>query len=251
MKTFKLLFAIWATLIFAGIMLIFLPFILIPPLFGHRGTGFTFYFLKVWCWLFSKISFINYRIAGTEKLIKNQPYIYVSNHTSFLDLPGLCLAIPGQFRPLAKKELLSIPVFGWVVNAVTVVVDRSSPESRNQSLLNLIRILKLGIPALIFPEGTQNRTDQILQPFKDGAFRMALETQAPIVPIAINGAAELLPPGTFSARPGIIHIQIGEPVLPVSYQGMSVQDLKALTFERMKEMLLDMQQTNSTGYAFF
>lgn len=220
-------------------MLVFLPFILIPPLFGQQAVAVTFFFLKTWSWLLSRLIFVEYRFSGQQQLRKFHPCIYVSNHTSFLDLPGLAIAIPGQFRPLAKKELLRIPVFGWVVSSATIVVDRSSPESRSQSLVNLRNILKLGIPALIFPEGTQNRTGQLLQPFKDGAFRMAIETMVPLIPVAISGAGSLMPPGKFSIRPGKIQIQFGEPIMPDALRELSVAELRSLAFDRIEAMLLN------------
>ena len=76
------------------------------------------------------LTFIRYDFYGQENFRKGQAYIYVSNHTSFLDLPGIRMIIPGEFRPLAKKELLKIPVFGWIARGATIIVDRSSGESR-------------------------------------------------------------------------------------------------------------------------
>jgi 1-acyl-sn-glycerol-3-phosphate acyltransferase len=224
-------------LVFSGFLLFFLPFLLVPPLFGLRATAITYLFLKIWSWVFSKLNFIQYRIEGVGELKKGSPCIYVSNHTSFLDLPGLSLAIPGQFRPLAKKELLKIPVFGWVVGVVTIIVDRSDAESRISSLKNMIRTLQMGIPALIFPEGTQNRTDKLLQPFKDGAFRMAMETKVPVVPVVIKGAGALMPPGKFSVRPGTIHLKFGRPVEPEVFASMSISELKDYTYKLMERML--------------
>lgn len=204
---------------------------------GPRFAAVTYLFLKIWSWLFSKLTFIRYQIQGREQPGKGRPCIYVSNHTSFLDLPGLCLAIPGQFRPLAKKELLKIPVFGWVVGVVTIIVDRSDAESRINSLKHMIRILQMGIPALIFPEGTQNRTDQLLQPFKDGAFRMALETQVPIIPVIIKGAGKLMPPGKISIRPGTVNIRFGTAINPDIFSSMTPSELKRYTFDIMESML--------------
>lgn len=240
LKALRLVYIVWATLVFSGVMVLFLPFILIPPFFGSRAVAFTYFFMRAWSWLFSKLLFIRYQISGASGLKKGSPCIYVSNHTSFLDLPGLCMMIPGQFRPLAKKELLKIPVFGWVVSATTIVVDRSSPESRKKSLLRMTSILKNGIPALIFPEGTQNRTKELLQPFRDGAFRIALDVQVPIIPVTITGAGQLMPPGTFSISPGTVHIHVGEPITVESFEGKSVTEVKDLTFERMEKMLKSM-----------
>lgn len=217
-------------------MILFLPFFLIPPLFGDRSVVVTYFFLRAWSWLFSKLNFIPYDIQGREH-IKNKSYIYVSNHTSFLDIPGLCLALPGQFRPLAKKELLKIPIFGWIARTAAVIVDRSNHDSRVKSLERLTAVLAHGISILIFAEGTQNRTREILQPFKDGAFRIAIETRNPILPIMITGAGKLMPPGKFKILPGKIKITIGEEIAVDNYTAKDLPQLKAKVFETMKAIV--------------
>lgn len=218
-------------------MILFLPFFLIPPLFGEGGLTITYSFLRLWSWLFSKLNFIPYEIHGREHIKRGKSYIYVSNHTSFLDIPALLLALPGQFRPLAKKELLKIPIFGWIASAATVIVDRSSRESRVESLERLKKTLGKGISILIFAEGTQNRSKEILQPFKDGAFRMALETKQPILPMMIMGAGKLMPPGKFKVLPGKITIIIGEAISVTDYTDKDLPQLKAKVFDIMKSMV--------------
>lgn len=218
-------------------MILFLPFFLIPPLFGEGGLTVTYSFLRLWSWLFSKLNFIPYEIHGREHIKKGKSYIYVSNHTSFLDIPALLLALPGQFRPLAKKELLKIPIFGWIARVATVIVDRTNHDSRLESLERLKKTLAKGISILIFAEGTQNRTKEILQPFKDGAFRMALETKQPILPMMVLGAGKLMPPGKFKVLPGRIKIVIGEEIPVDSYTAKDLQQLKTKVFETMKAMV--------------
>lgn len=224
-------------------MILFLPGILIPTLFGQRATVVTYFFLRLWSWVFSKLNFIPYEITGTENIKPGASYIYVSNHTSFLDIPGLCLALPGQFRPLAKKELLKIPVFGWICRNAAVIVDRSNAESRLRSIKKLTSILNMGIPILIFPEGTQNRSGKPLQPFKDGAFRIAFETNKPLLPIAISGAGKLMPPGQFKLWPGKIKLAIGKEILLDAYPSKDIPALKAKLTIAMEEMLAKMQGT--------
>lgn len=185
------------------------------------------------------LTFIRYELHGKENIQKGKSYIYVSNHTSFLDIPGIRLIIPGEFRPIAKKELLKIPVFGFIVKAATVVVDRSSHESRKKSMEYAKRILSHGIPMLIFVEGTQNRTRELLQPFKDGAFRIAIDTQTPVLPMVVVGAGKLMPPGKLSMLPGKIKV-IALPEIPV--KDLTPKDIDALkqkTFEVMKQALLE------------
>lgn len=184
------------------------------------------------------LTFIRYEFYGKENFRKDQSYIYVSNHTSFLDLPGITMTIPGEFRPMAKKELLKIPLFGWIARGATVIVDRSSGESKKKSLDKLKAVLLQGISILLFAEGTQNRTREIMQPFKDGAFRLAIDTQQPILPMVVIGAGKLMPPGTVNLRPGLIKIIVA-PEIPI--EGLTSSDLPSLkqkTFDVMKEMIL-------------
>jgi 1-acyl-sn-glycerol-3-phosphate acyltransferase len=148
------------------------------------------------------------------------------------------MIIPGQFRPLAKKELKKIPVFGWIAQAATIIVDRSSPESRKKSIDRLKAALREGISILIFAEGTQNRTKEILQPFHDGAFRVAIDTQEPILPMVVVGAGKLMPPGTINLKPGLIRIYVGQEISTVGLTVKDVPELKAKTFEIMREMIV-------------
>ncbi|HET7178732.1 MAG TPA: lysophospholipid acyltransferase family protein [Chryseosolibacter sp.] len=228
----------WVGIVFTVFMIVLLPGIVIPFFFGKRAGSVGYAFLWLWSWIFSKLTFIRYRFYGRENFRKGQSYIYVSNHTSFLDIPGLTMLLPGQFRPLAKKELLKIPIFGWIAKSAAIIVDRSSPESRKKSLDHLRAVLKAGISILIFVEGTQNRTDKVLQPFHDGAFRVAVDTQEPILPIVVLGAGRLMPPGTIDLKAGLIRIYVGK---EISTQGMTtshVKELKQRAFDVMTEMIV-------------
>lgn len=99
---------------------------------------------------------------------------------------------------------------------------------------HLKKILSLGISILIFPEGTQNRTKEKLQPFYDGAFRIAVETQEPLLPVVVVGANKLMPPGTIPLRPGKIKIVVGK---AIPTQGLGLGDVSALKEQVRNEML--------------
>lgn len=234
----SLLYKIWVGIVFTVFMIILLPGIVIPFFFGERAGSIGYAFLWLWSWIFSQLTFIRYEFYGTENFRKGKSYIYVSNHTSFLDLPGLTMMLPGQFRPLAKKELLRIPVFGWIAKSAAIIVDRSNPESRKKSIDHLKAVLKAGISILIFAEGTQNRTADILQPFHDGAFRVAVDTQQPILPIVVLGAGRLMPPGTVNLKPGLIRIYAGAEISTAGLTVREVRELKQRTFQAMTEMIV-------------
>lgn len=220
-------------------MIVLLPGIILPFVIGDKVSWIGGKFLWLWSWIFSMLTFIRYDFYGRENFRKGQSYIYVSNHTSFLDIPGLWMIIPGEKKPLAKKELLKIPVFGWIAKSAAVIVDRSSGESRKKSMDKLKKILAGGTSILLFAEGTQNRSKEVLQPFKDGAFRIAIDTQQPILPMVVVGAGPLMPPGTVRMKPGRVKIIVAP---EIATEGLTVDDqpaLKQKTFEVMKKMIVN------------
>ena len=232
------IYTAWVILVFAVFMIILLPGILLPFFLGQRFGWIGYKFLKLWSWIFSMLNFIHYKSYGRENFVKGESCIYISNHTSFLDIPGLCLTIPGDFRPLAKKELLRIPVFGWIAQTAAVIVDRSSGQSRKKSIERLKNIVTNGISILIFAEGTQNRTKEVLQPFHDGAFRIAVDAQRPILPMVVIGAGKLMPPGKAYIEPGNVKIVVGKKIETANLTLDDIPSLKQKTFDAMKEMIL-------------
>lgn len=215
-------------------MILYLPGILIPFLLGDRFGDFSFRFLKLWASTFSLLNRIPYRIHGKEHIVPGKAYIYLSNHTSYLDIPGICLTVPHQVRILAKKELLKLPVLGWIIRNASVMVDRSSNESRRRSMEHMKSVLRRGISVFIFPEGTQNRTQEPLQPFHDGGFRIAIEMQQPVLPIVMLNGGKLMPPKRVFIQPGTITIRIGT---EIPTEGLTNADLQALK-ERVRTTML-------------
>ena len=231
------LYAAWVLFVFTFFMILYLPGILLPFFFGEKYGDISYRFLKLWAWTFSKLNFIPYRIHGRGNIQPGKAYIYISNHTSYLDIPGVCLTVPTQIRPLAKKELVKFPVLGWIIRHASVLVDRSSNESRRKSMEHLKDVLRRGISVLIFPEGTQNRSSAPLQPFYDGAFRIAIETQCPVLPMVILGAGKLMPPRRIFVQPGEINIVIAREIHTAGMKPSDLPALKAKVTEIMDEMI--------------
>lgn len=233
---FRKFYIAWVLFVFTLFMILYLPGILLPFFLSERYGNISFQFLKLWAWTFSKLNRIPYHIYGKENIQPGKAYIYLSNHTSYLDIPGVCLTVPRQIRILAKKELLKIPVLGWIIRRASVMVDRSSNESRLKSMEHMKDVLHRGISILIFPEGTQNRSDQPLQPFYDGAFRIAIETQQPILPMVILGAGKLMPPKKAFIKSGTVKIVIQK---EIPTQGLKLEDLPVLK-ENVRNVMLEM-----------
>ncbi|MGK7391980.1 MAG: lysophospholipid acyltransferase family protein [Candidatus Cyclobacteriaceae bacterium M2_1C_046] len=236
-KLYYRIYTGWVVLVFTVFLIILFPFFITPLLIHQKLGWITCRFLALWAGIFSKLTFIEYKIYGSENIKKGEAYIFTSNHTSYLDSPGIALAVPYQWRPLGKKELVKIPVFGLMLKYLAIIVDRSNPKSRQESMKNMTNMLNLGISILIFPEGTMNRSNNVLQPFYDGAFRIAIETQKPIIPITILNAGKLLPPNEFLCRPGKIEVYVGK---PISSEGLTLKEtpiLKNQTYEKMSQLI--------------
>lgn len=218
-------------------MIILFPLFIIPPLIHEKGHHLSFKAIKLWSLLFSFFNRITFDIQGKGHIKKNENYIFVVNHTSFLDTVAMPQAV-GAFKALAKKELTKIPLFGFVIKALTEVVDRSSPQSRQKSKDRLNEVLHSLGSILVFPEGTMNRTEEPLQRFYDGAFRIAIDAQAKIIPIVVLGAAKCMKPGSFLMNPGKIQVKI---LPPVSAEGLNNKDiltLKTTIFTQMEKEIV-------------
>ncbi|RZJ80029.1 MAG: 1-acyl-sn-glycerol-3-phosphate acyltransferase, partial [Flavobacterium sp.] len=197
------------------------------------------FFLRCWAFGFSIPTFFWVRTINQHIINRNLPHIYVGNHGSYLDAIAVCLSIPQYFSPLGKVEMTKIPVFGLIYKRIVVLIDRSSKESRAQSVNALKEDLAKGESVLIFPEGTMNKTQQHLSEFYDGAFRIAIETQTTLMPfVMINNRALLPRINPLKARPGIIKTVF---ITPVDVKGLTLDDLPMLkqkVFDLMEEAMI-------------
>jgi len=238
----SLFYKIWALLVFSICVILFFPFSIIPFLISQRAGWFTYKVFFLWAWIFSVLTFIQFDIKGKEKIDRGRSYIFIVNHTSFLDAIGIALAIPVQFRTLAKKELLKIPLLGLILKKASIIVDRSSHQSRKVSIDQMKGMLGRGISILIFPEGTQNRTSNPLSNFHTGAFRIAKDTETSIIPVVIKGAGKLMPPSTFSIRPGKVKMMISDEITVDSFDLESIEELTGRVRDIMLKMMIDVQK---------
>jgi 1-acyl-sn-glycerol-3-phosphate acyltransferase len=110
-------------------------------------------------------------------------YVIAVNHISYLDTVLIFPALPGYFRALGKKEISKVPVLGFLYRQIVVMVDRSNAQSRAISMRLMYRALKKESNIIIFPEGTFNETEHKLKEFYTGAFRLAVSSQTPILPV--------------------------------------------------------------------
>lgn len=193
--------------------------------------------LKVWGWAVLSCAFVRVKTAGLENLppASQGGAIIYANHQAYTDIPALAVASPRPLAFVAKKDLLKIPFLGGQVAQMHYPIARGNYQETQALLLKGLDNIKKGGLMAIFPEGTRNRTDRTLLPFKKGAFIMARESGAPLVPVAISGTSRVWPAGDWAPLWGTLTLTFGPPLYPEPGE-----NLAALT-KRARGALLTMR----------
>lgn len=184
LRCLQILYSVYALICFLVLMFIVLVLVLFSPIFGKvRGGNYVYRICKLWAIAWYTLVGILHEEMYETPHDRSKQYIFVANHTSYMDIPSAVRVMHQPIRILGKYEMVKYPVFGIIYRMAVVVVDRRSPERRAQSVRALKAALAKGISIFIFPEGTFNETREPLKDFYDGAFRIAIETGTPIKPI--------------------------------------------------------------------
>lgn len=169
--------------------------------------------IQLWSRAFLLVPPMSFTVSGTENVKPDTQYFFLSNHLSNFDTPLLFRAIPTPIRYLAKKELYKIPVFAQALHVAGIIkIDRGA-GARSYAAINegVAKAKENGYSLIIFAEGTRSR-DGDIHPFKKGAFRMAISTGLPVVPVTVNGTWEVWPPGSKVFYKGKADVVIHEPI---------------------------------------
>ena len=183
---------VWVTV--ALIVLLALPVMLAVRLVDwtpqHVRTGRTFRWLGTWT---SRINPVwKVRISHPPKAEMEHPYVVVCNHQSLADIPVVS-RLPWEMKWVGKASLFSLPVMGWLMRlADDIAVDRKDPESRAAVIRRTRQVIADGVSVMFFAEGTRSKDGRVKR-FFDGAFRLAIDTGAPVLPVAIDGTMGALP----------------------------------------------------------
>ena len=192
----------------------------VARLFDSSGDGVLD--LARW-WSRSVTSFAGVKVVIENRatLVPEEPYVFMANHASSLDIWAVFVAIPRRLRLIAKKQLARIPIFGWAMWAGRFIfIDRGNGVAARRSIQEAGRRIHDGDSVLVFPEGTRTRDGSLL-PFKKVGFHLAIRAGVPIVPVALCGTRALMPRGSLLLRAGAIKVIIGQ---PIPTQGLSDED---------------------------
>lgn len=162
-------------------------------------------------------------------------YMFIANHTSMTDIMLMLAVVKNPFVFVGKKELAKIPLFGFFYKRTCILVDRSSARSRQAVFLRAQKRLKQGLSICIFPEGGVPSEHIILDEFKDGAFRLAINHQIPIVPLVFFDNKKRFSYKFFSGGPGRMKAKVKA---FINTEGYKVEDTKTLN-EKARQIILN------------
>jgi 1-acyl-sn-glycerol-3-phosphate acyltransferase len=188
---------------------------------------------KIWIrtWLF--LVACPLKVRGLQNFKKGQRYIVTFNHNSFLDIPLSSPFVPGGNKTIAKDSFKKIPIFGIYYSIGGILINRKNDASRRKGYELMRETLEQGIHMCIYPEGTRNKTNNPLSPFYDGAFKLAQNTQTPILPCLIFNTKAALPANrAFYFLPKKLEMHFLQPIPP---HNQTSTQLKDTTFNIMQQ----------------
>jgi 1-acyl-sn-glycerol-3-phosphate acyltransferase len=229
-RLWQSILSLWAWLVLVLCILIWFPVMLILLLVTgafDRGRYIVGYvFRRIGPVMATLNPLWSFRYSGAMPNNPRRPYVVVSNHESFADIL-LISHLPWEMKWLSKAELFRIPIMGWMMwLAGDIPVKRGFGPSAVEAMERCRKVLRQKVSVMIFPEGTRSKTAELL-PFKDGAFRLAVEAGVPILPLALSGTGTALPKHGWRFGRSAAHLRVLEPVETAGLTLADVPSLKA------------------------
>jgi 1-acyl-sn-glycerol-3-phosphate acyltransferase len=237
---FWLLYRIWFYILVALPILVLFPILLISI---SKESWYPFFFKLARFWakfILIGMGFV-YSIKREQIPEQDKSYMFIANHTSMVDIMLMLVSVKNPFVFVGKAELAKIPLFGFFYKRTCILVDRNSAKSRQAVFLRAQRRLKSGLSICIFPEGGVPEEHIILDEFKDGAFRLAINHQIPIVPITFADNKKRFSYTFFSGGPGKMRVKVHK---FLSTRGLTIENTKTLNENARTIILNQLQQFN-------
>ncbi|MBI1769056.1 MAG: 1-acyl-sn-glycerol-3-phosphate acyltransferase [Bacteroidetes bacterium] len=227
----KVIHTYWGLFVFNFLFVLLFPLLLIPILFPSQ-----FYLTGIinrwWAKLLFTFIFVPFEVEERALLDRKGKYIFCANHFSYLDIPAMGLN-PINAIFVGKSEMEKVPLFGFMYRKLHITVNRENLRSRGNTMIASMKAIDEGKSLVIFPEGGMFTKDapQIL-PFKDGAFRTAIEKQIPIVPVTIPFNWKVLPDQhPLKLNLGKVKVIFHEPIETIGLRLEDIGQLKSKVFQ--------------------
>ncbi|HEY2091755.1 MAG TPA: lysophospholipid acyltransferase family protein [Thermoanaerobaculia bacterium] len=184
--------------------------------------------IRLWARSLVKAAGIDLHIENDAVLDPKQRYILVANHYSYYDIPCILAAVPQPIRFMAKVSLFKIPIFGWsLARAGFIPIDRKNRRTAVKSFDLAAERIRRGNTIVIFPEEGRSKNRE-MRPFQRGAFLLAIKSELPVVPMAIDGTYGVFRVGAKRITPGRVTIKVGT---PMPTEGAKLKDKERLATE--------------------
>ena len=207
-KLGHILYRIWFYVLVSLPIFVFFPLLLLTTLSERTYPQFFWLARNLWANTIIYGMFCFPRISYEQRLEKGKSYMLVANHTSMLDIMMMLKTSKNPFVFIGKKELANIPLFGFFYKRVCILVDREDSRSRAAVYRRAQKRLNQGLSICIFPEGGVPEEHIILDEFKDGAFKMAIAQNIPVVPITFYDNKNRFPFTFYNGGPGIARVRV-------------------------------------------
>ncbi len=159
------------------------------------------------------LSGVQVTVLGEENVPKDIPVLYIGNHRSYFDILLTYTRVPRPTGYVAKVQMKKIPLLNiWMKNLHCLFLDRENLKEGMKTILTAVELVKSGISICIFPEGTRNKQNDTFLPFHQGSFKIAEKAKCPIIPIAINNAADIFEDHFPKIRKTHVVIEYGKPI---------------------------------------
>lgn len=178
------------------------------------GSGLFNVLVDHWASMYLRIPPVRWSVDGLEHVDPSERYVVASNHLSMFDIPLLFKVLPFPGRFLAKKELFRLPLIGRAMTTIGIIeIDRDAGGGSSRQAINrgVTIAAERGYSLLVFPEGTRSK-DASLLPFKKGAFRIAIDTGLPLLPVVIEGTNRISRPHSKIYHPGSVSVRVLPPI---------------------------------------
>jgi 1-acyl-sn-glycerol-3-phosphate acyltransferase len=231
---FWTLWRIWFYILMGFFIVLMFPFLVISIL---REEWYKYFFVMARIWakgILLGMGFY-YKVEHEQELELRKSYMIVANHTSMIDIMLMLAIERNPFVFVGKKELAKIPLFGFFYKRTCILVDRNSSRSRFEVYNRAQKRLSQGLSICIFPEGGVPDEAIVLDEFKDGAFRLAIEHQIPIVPMTFADNKKRLSYTFFSGCPGLLRASVHT---SIETEGMTLDNRKEVK-DKARTIILD------------